>query len=81
MGTQGEDLLLSPQARKVWPYYTEVKNVESINIWKAILQATKGADKGLLPLVVFRKNNTRPFAAIPLEELIWLRQKAHGTQG
>ena len=63
MGTQGEDILLSPAARKVWPFYTECKNVEALNIWKAIAQAS---GKGRTPAVVFRKNNTETFIALPL---------------
>lgn len=69
MGTQGEDILLSPAARKVWPFYTEVKNVEALNIHKAIAQAS---GKGRPPAVVFRKNATPLFIAIPLD--VYLEQ-------
>lgn len=71
MGTQGEDLLLSPQARRVWPWYTEIKNVEALNIYKAIDQAS---GKGREPIVVHRRNKTRLYATLPLSELLELAQ-------
>lgn len=74
MGTQGEDILLSPAARECWPFYTEIKNVEALNIWKAIAQAS---GKGRPPCVVFRKNSTPLYAALPLDELLVLLQKAY----
>jgi hypothetical protein len=73
MGTQGEDLLLSPAARKVWPWYTEIKNVEALNIHKAIAQAS---GKSRPPAVVFRKNATPLYVAIPLAEHLTLLQDA-----
>jgi hypothetical protein len=76
MGTQGEDLLLSPAARSIWPWYTEVKNVEALNIHKAIAQASKGTRQ---PIVVFRKNNTPLYAAIPFTELLRLLQDARNV--
>ena len=43
MGAQGEDILLSAQAIKHFPYSVEAKNQESIQIWKAIKQAEENA--------------------------------------
>lgn len=74
MGASGEDLLLSPAAREVFPFSPECKNAERLNIWEAIVQAS-GRDH--LPLVVFRKNNTKPFAALPLETLMDLLSEAY----
>jgi hypothetical protein len=75
MGTQGEDILLSPAAREVWPFYTEIKNVEALNIHKAIAQAS---GKGRMPAVVFRKNATPLFIALPLIEFLDIAKRAHG---
>lgn len=79
MGTQGEDLLLSPAARLVWPYATEIKNVEALNIHKAIAQASRPTRPGPTrpPAVVFRKNNTPLYVALPLVELLTLLKKAY----
>ena len=82
MGASGADLLLSPAARRVFPYYVEAKNVESLNIHAAIRQATEGASKAkslASPLVVFRKNNTPTYAAIRFDQLLVLLQRANGA--
>ncbi len=55
-GDTGEDLKLSPKARKKFPFQIECKNVEKLNIWDAIEQA-KSHGK-YYPLVVFKRNNT-----------------------
>lgn len=76
MGASGEDLLLSPAARSIIPFSIECKNVESINIWKALEQA---AGRAHPPLVVFRRNNTKPHVALPFDaflELLWHRWQA-----
>jgi hypothetical protein len=77
MGTQGEDILLSPAARQVWPWYSEVKNVEALNIHKAIAQAS---GKGRVPAVVFKKNATPMYVALPLDEVLVMRQLIHAYE-
>jgi hypothetical protein len=86
MGASGEDLLLSPAARKLWPFYTECKNVEALNVWKAFEQARQGAirlgekrEVFLVPLLVARRNNTLPIAVVPLSYLIELQKRANGA--
>jgi hypothetical protein len=76
MGTQGEDILLSPAARAVWPWYTEVKNVEALNIHKAIAQAS---GKGRIPSVAFRKNATPMYVALPLDEVLAMRKAIYAA--
>lgn len=85
MGASGEDLLLSPAARRVFPYYVECKNVEALNVWKSFEQARAGAQrKGekdevfLIPLLVARRNATAPIAVIPLEYFLDLQKRANG---
>jgi hypothetical protein len=63
MGASGEDLLLSPAARKHYPFSVECKNVEKINIWEAIEQAEQ---YGHTPLVAFKKNGKETHVAINL---------------
>lgn len=73
MGVNGEDLMLSPAARKKFPYSVECKNVEKLNIWDAIKQLRGFAGKSdYTPLVVFKKNNEEPFAAVPLAHFMEL---------
>eukprot|EP00037_Helgoeca_nana_P019066 m.184573 g.184573 ORF g.184573 m.184573 type:complete len:323 (-) comp24705_c1_seq1:372-1340(-) len=69
MGASGDDVMLSPTALKLLPYKFEMKNVESISVWRAIAQVihrTKRSTMGLTPCVVLGKNHTKPIAVIPL---------------
>ena len=43
MGASGEDILLSPAARKLFPFSVECKAHEKLNIWSAIEQAEENA--------------------------------------
>jgi len=71
MGMTGEDIILSPQARKSIPYSFECKNVERLNIWKAIDQAQTNCDDRV-PIVIIKRNRIDPYAVIPVEEFIRL---------
>ena len=73
----GEDLKLSPAARRVFPFSVEGKNQERLNIWSAIEQCENNAN-GHPPAVVFRRNRTEAWAAIPLTILINLLQRVQG---
>ena len=42
MGDSGEDILLSPAARKLFPFSVECKNQEKLNIWSSLEQAEDG---------------------------------------
>lgn len=66
MGAGGEDVQLSPAARKIYPWSIECKNVEKLNIWKAIEQ-TEANCKGHTPMVVFKKNGKRAYVALPFD--------------
>jgi hypothetical protein len=58
-GCTGEDLKLSPKAQRVLPFTFEVKNQESIQIWKAIEQAKTHAEGTVLtPILAFKRNRT-----------------------
>jgi hypothetical protein len=74
MGASGADILLSPAARRLFPFYVEAKNRETINIWSALAQAEAGVAKAtdVAPLVVFRRNGTQPYAALPFKTLLRL---------
>jgi hypothetical protein len=66
MGAPGEDLLLSPAARRVYPFSFECKCVERLNIWDAINQARQNAGKHT-PAVAFSKNGEETYVAIPMK--------------
>ena len=70
----GEDLKLSPAARDCWPYSTECKNQEKLNIWAALKQA-EGNSQGRPHNVVFRRNRTEPHVVLRLEDFLDLLAK------
>ena len=76
MGAPGPDLLLSPAAHKVFPFDVECKNQEGINIWSALAQCLR--DSPRTPLLVFRRNNTLPYAALPFSDFLDLVKRANG---
>lgn len=71
MGAPGEDVLLSPAARRIYPFSIECKNVEKLNIWQAIAQAK--SQGGHAPMVCFKKNNEEIYVAITLKDFLEIR--------
>lgn len=81
MGASGEDLLLSPAARRIYPLSSECKNQERLNIWNALKQAEDHAGEDRAPCVFLTRNRTRTWACVPAESLLyWLSQLATHTQ-
>lgn len=67
-GVNGEDLQLSPRARRLLDFHFEVKNVEKLNIWQALCQSKKhGTSK---PLLVFKRNRTPFHVAMDLDTFL-----------
>ena len=77
MGMTGEDIVLSPAARKLIPYSFECKNVERLQFWATVEQAESNIQDKCTPAIVVKKNGKTPYAAIPLEHFLELigRQK------
>ena len=69
MGAGGEDLQLSPAARRKFPYSVECKNVEKLNVWGAYEQAAANSGKHE-PLLVMKKNRKKPLVVLDLEAFI-----------
>lgn len=64
-GATGTDVLLSPAARRAFPYAVECKNVESLNVWKSFEQAAaNGQKEKLVPVLVAARNHTEPLAIL-----------------
>lgn len=80
-GVNGEDLWLSPEAIKSFPFAVECKNVESLNIWGAMRQAISHAiGTRRYPLVIFRRNHSETYCALHLEDLLTLLKQALETR-
>ena len=69
MGDSGEDILLSPAARKLFPFSVECKNQEKLNIWSSLEQAENNSGNHA-PLLIFKRNRTKTYAVLELEELL-----------
>ena len=63
MGDSGEDILLSPAARRLFPFSVECKNQEKLNIWGALEQAEDNSGNHT-PLVIFKRNRSKTYAVI-----------------
>jgi len=70
MGMVGQDIVLSPAARLKIPYAIECKNVERLQFWKAVKQSKQNIENNQRPLIVVKKNQTEPWACMPLDMFI-----------
>ena len=71
MGETGEDIKLSPAARKLIPYSFECKNQEKLNIWSSLEQAEENS--GVYPpVLIFKRNRSKTYVTIELEEFMKL---------
>lgn len=69
MGSGGEDLLMSPNARRLFDVSVECKNTERLNIWNAIEQAESNAGDHI-PLVVFSRNRSKVYVVVEFGHLL-----------
>ena len=77
MGAGGEDLIMARAARKVFPYSIECKNQEKVNIWRAHAQASENCGD-YTPLVVLKRNNSKPLVLIDAQAFIDLHIDRNG---
>jgi hypothetical protein len=69
MGDSGEDILLSPAARRLFPFSVECKNQEKLNIWSALEQAEENSGDHT-PLVIFKRNRSKTYAVLEFGKLL-----------
>ena len=74
MGAGSEDLIMARAARQRFPYSIECKNQESINVWKSYEQAQENS-KDYEPVVVLKRNNTKPLVLVDAEYFVKLHEK------
>jgi hypothetical protein len=77
MGASGEDLLLSPAARKLLPISIECKSKAAFAVYKdyAQAQANSGVHE---PVLIIKSNRQKPLIVVDLEHYIGLWQKING---
>tara|TARA_B100000929_G_C15273152_1_gene340899 strand:+ start:220 stop:600 length:381 start_codon:yes stop_codon:yes gene_type:complete len=78
MGASGEDIMMSPLARSYFPYSIECKNTEKINVWKSYEQA-KSNSKQFEPMLVIKRNNSKPLIIIDAEYFIQWQKDTNTT--
>ena len=71
MGESGEDIQLSPAARKLIPYAIECKNQEKLNIWDSLNQAEENSGD-YDPVLIFKRNRSKTYAVVNVEKFIEL---------
>ena len=74
MGMSGEDVVLSPAAKKVIPYSFECKNQERLNLWKSLEQAESNCEDRQ-PVLIFKRNRSKIYAAIDFDHFIEIIDK------
>lgn len=68
----GEDLWLSPKARRALPISIEAKNQETAKVWDWIAQAKSNASTHV-PVVVFSRNREpEPYVIVSLRDFLFL---------
>ena len=74
MGMSGEDIVLSPAAKRVIPYSFECKNQERLNLWGSLEQA-EGNSQDRQPVLVFKRNRSKVYVALDFEHFLELRDQ------
>ena len=69
MGMGGEDIVLSPIAKKLIPYSFECKNTERLNLWKSLEQAD-GNSEDRMPVLVIKRNRSKVYAVIEFDNFL-----------
>ena len=71
MGDSGEDILLSPAARRLFPFSVECKNQEKLNIWDSLQQAEENSGD-YSPVLIFKRNRSKTYAVVEIDKFIEL---------
>ena len=67
MGMGGEDIVLSPMAKKLIPYSFECKNTERLNLWKSLEQC-EGNSEDRTPVLIIKKNRSKVYAVMEFND-------------
>lgn len=77
MGAQGEDIQLSPAARKCFPFAIECKSRNKVQVYRFMEQAGEHAKANEEPLVVVKENYKDPVAILGLDYFLDLCHDAY----
>jgi hypothetical protein len=76
MGASGRDILLSPLAQKVWPYYCECKKRARFALYTDFEQSKKQLKEEEQPLLVIEGDRKPALAVITLDHFMELVKNA-----
>lgn len=66
----------SPDVKHNMPnIHIEAKAVEKLNLWNALAQSEKDAGENEIPIVVFKRNRSKDYVALSLEDFIEIFKK------
>ena len=77
MGAGGEDIRLSPLARKALPLSIECKCQERLNVWSCVEQAQSNAPSGTTPCLIFTRNRAPTYAVVSWDVLLDLYRRVY----
>lgn len=75
MGAGGEDVQLSPAARKLFPYSVECKARATMPLYAWYQQAKHNAPSGMEPMLVLKQDRCKPLVAVDLEHYFSLLER------
>lgn len=75
MGAGGEDVQLSPAARRLFPYSVECKNLAKIAVFNYYEQSQTNCGS-YEPLVVIKQNRSKPLAVVDLDHFMELVRRS-----
>jgi len=78
MGQSGEDVQLSPAARKLFPYSIECKARKSLAISDWYSQCKTNAPKGMEPLLVVKQDRCKPLVVVDADHYFELLERLNG---
>jgi len=74
MGEKGEDVQLSPAARRLFPYSVECKARASFPAYAWYMQA-KHNSKGYEPLLIVKQDRSKPLVLVDMEHFFSLLER------
>ena len=77
MGMGGEDIVLSPIAKKLIPYSFECKNTERINLWDSLKQCENNCE-GRVPILIIKRNRSEVYAVIKFDHFLTIIKEKYG---
>lgn len=72
MSSRGEDVIMGSETRSKFPCSIECKNQEKVNVWNSYEQAVKNAPVQTEPIVVIKRNHSKPLVVVDAEFFVEL---------